>query len=60
MDARSERVHTQDPALKKLDCAPGQLALESLLGALSTEAQAMLAELYSFLSSRGQDGSCAS
>ena len=37
--------HIQKIPLKKLDYAPGQLALESLLRALSTEAQAMLAEL---------------
>ena len=48
--------HIQKIPLKKLDYAPGQLALKSLLGALSTEAQAMLAELYFSLSSRVQGG----
>ena len=52
--------HIQKIPLKKLDYAPGQLALESLLGAISTEAQAMLAELYSSSSFRVQDGTRAS
>ena len=38
----------------------GQLALETLLGVLSTEAQAVLAELHSTLSSRVQGGIRAS
>ena len=52
--------HIQKIPLKKLHYAPGQLALKSLLGGLSTEAQAMLAELYSTLSFRVQDGTRAS
>ena len=57
---RAVSEHIRKIALKKLDCAPGQLALESLLGVLSTEAQAVLAELHSTLSSRVQGGIRAS
>ena len=52
--------HIQKIPLKKLHYAPGQLALKSLLGGLSTEAQAVLAELHSTLSSRVQGGIRAS